>query len=285
MDVEDNEVPYNPNNLHLITSDNVEEILNKYNVSYKVKDIEKFRSAFTHKSYIKRTCWTKEQLEEKKKTFSDPIIELRDKSYEELEFFGDSVLDFVTVIYITRRFPDQSEGFYTRLKSKIVSGVSLSKVAKNLSFQKYILISLGVEEKSGRHSENLLEDVFEAFIGALFKDSVVDNLNGFNTCYQFIFNLLDNVNHDFDYARLQLFDSNYKEQLFKYFHLNKLGHPQFIEISVEENKNIKIYSIGILNPWSSGEKYFAEGIAKTKKNAEQQASKNALKKLGILFEE
>lgn len=281
----ENEIPYNPNNLNLINASDVEEVLSKYNIKYKVQNIGLFREAFTHKSYIFRNCWSKEQLEEKRKSFSEPIIELQPKSYEELEFFGDTVLDFVTVNYITTRFQNQTEGFYTKLKSKIVSGSSISKIAKNLSFHKFVLISDSVEEKSGRHSEKILEDVFEAFIGALFKDSVRDNLKGFDTCYSFLWNMLDNVNYDFDYARLQLYDSNYKDQILKHYHQNKWGYPQYVEISVEDNLNTKIFTIGLVNPQHGVEKYLAEGVGNTKKKAEQHASKNALKKLGLLYGE
>jgi len=287
----DNEIPYNPLNLHLISSKDVEEILKKYNLSYRVNDVSLFRAAFTHKSYVMKPCWTQEQLKKKKESFDTPIIEIQNKSYEDLEFFGDSVLDFVTVTYITKRFENQSEGFYTKLKSKIVSGVSLAKIAKNLNFHKFILISQSLEDKNGRHSDKILEDVFEAFIGALYKDSVKEvnvgdckSLQGFDVCYSFIYNMLDNVNDDFDYAKLQLYDTNYKDQLLKYYHSQKLGFPQYVEISVEENITNKIFSIGILNP-SGKEKYLSEGIGTTKKKAEQQASKNALRKLGILLEE
>jgi ribonuclease-3 len=288
MDIQDieNEIPYNPMNKNLISDINVEEILHKYNVIYKVKNIELFRTAFTHKSYLQRNIWTKEQLDEKKAEIGEKVLELRKQSYEELEFFGDAILDLVAVIYLSLRFPNQSEGFYTKLKSKLVSGTSLSKIAKALDFHKYIIISKSIEDKNGRHSDKILEDVFEAFLGALFKDIHGNVLDNFYTCYNFIFNLLDNVNDDFDYASLLLFDNNYKDQLLKYFHQKKWGNPIYIEIKVEENINSKIFSIGILDPMTNDKKkYLSIGIGSTKKKAEQQASKDVLRKFGVLIED
>lgn len=282
----DNDIPYNPNNKHIITTDMVEAILKKYQVTYQVRNIEIFRTAFTHRSYLMRPCWTKEQLNERKKAFDEPVMELRDRSYEDLEFRGDAVLDFIVVDYITRRFPLQNEGFYTKLKSKMVNGATLARIAKNLGFHKYVMISSTVEEKNGRHSEKILEDVLEAFIGALYDDSVGVDLEDFGTCYRFIYNILDNVNHDYDYAQLILYDTNYKDQLLKYYHQNKWGNPQYVELSVEENVHSKIFSIGISDPLSKEKKkVLATGVGATKKKAEQLASKEALRFFGVLPEE
>ena len=284
----ENEIPYNPNNKNLVDCSFVESILDLYGVKYRVKNINTFINAFTHKSYIVRSCWTKQQLLEKKETFSENIIELGDRSYEELEFRGDAILDFVTVDYLTRRYPLQTEGFYTKLKSKMVNGVTLAKIARNLNFHKYVLISTAVEEKNGRYSEKILEDVFEAFIGALYHDSVGEFLENFHVCYSFIYNLLDNKNHDYDYASLILYDTNYKDQLLKFFHQNKWGNPVYVDVAVEENINAKIFNVAILDPITncdSRPKYLVTGIGATKKKAEQLASKEALRFFGILLED
>jgi ribonuclease-3 len=209
-------------------------------------------------------------------------IDLQNHCYEELEFYGDSILDFMTVLYITERFPSQSEGFYTKLKSKIVNGTSLSKLAKKLDFHQFLLISQQVEEKFGRFSEKILEDIFEAFIGALFRDQP-NKFKGFSVCSEFIHNILNNVQHDFDYAELILYDNNYKDQLLRYYNTNKLGHPLYKEISVEESTNMKIFTIGIVDPLLS-DQFISTAVGSTKKKAEQLAAKDALRKFGVLIE-
>lgn len=292
----ENEIPYNPNNKYMISKDVVEKILNSYKVYYSVKNIELFQAAFTHKSYLNRNCWSQKQLEEKKKEIGEFVHELRDKCYEDLEFLGDSLLDFIVVIYIMKRYPDETEGFYTKLKSKLVSGVSLSKIAKKLNFHKYLIISKSIEDKNGRYSEKILEDVFEAFLGALYKDSSNDLLDNISTCNSFIFNMLNNINDDFDFASILLFDNNYKDQLLKFYHQNKWGSPRYIELKVEETSTMKIFNVGILNPEYSNftteelelmgdKKYLVVSVGSTKKKAEQQASKEALRYYGALLED
>lgn len=292
----ENEIPYNTQNKFIISKEIVEKILNTYNVQYTVKNISIFKTSFTHKSYLKRNCWTKEQLSEKKNTIGEYVYELQDKSYEDLEFFGDSLLDFIVVIYITTRYEGQNEGFYTKLKSKIVSGASLSRIAKKLNFHKYIVISKSIEDKGGRYSDKILEDVFEAFLGALHKDGITNTLDNFTICYNFIFNLLDNTNDDFDYPSLLLFDNNYKDQLLKYYHQNKWGTPKYVDVKIEENNNNKIFSIGVINPTyheysdsdlkKLGEKKFIMvSVGSTKKKAEQQVSKEILRIFGVLMED
>lgn len=286
------ENPFNNNN-SLISEQDVLQILKKYNITnISINDISKFQTAFTHKSYMRKTYnFSDIELEGFAFELGNNVVSVRDYCYEELEFYGDAVLDFITVLYITDRFPDQNEGFYTKLKSKIVNGASLSKLAKKLNFHKYILISQQVEEKYGRFSEKILEDVFEAFIGALFKDQA-NKFKSFTVCYEFICNILNNVQDDFDYAELIMYDDNYKDQLLRYFNLHKLGHPIYKEISVEESTNMKIFTVGILKPnykeinsnVTDMQQYVASAVGATKKKAEQLAAKETLRCFGVLNE-
>ena len=286
------ENPYNPNN-NLITNIDVLNILKKYNiVNVPVNDITKFISAFTHKSYMKSTYnYTEDEFATFKFISGSKVLDLQESCYEELEFYGDSVLDFITVMYISDRFPGQSEGFYTKLKSKIVNGASLSRLAKKLDFHHFVLISQHVEEKFGRFSEKILEDVFEAFIGALFRDQP-NKFKSFTVCYEFIYNILNNVQDDFDYGELIMYDNNYKDQLLRYYNAHKLGHPTYREVSVEESTNMKIFSVGIVNPQISGailpptdtKQYIYVAVGSTKKKAEQLAAKEALRYFGVLNE-
>jgi len=286
MSTMEQENPFNSNN-RLISSKDILEILQKYKImNVPINDITKFIAAFTHKSYMKTAyhC-TEEELANFRFLAGSSVIDLQSKCYEELEFYGDSVLDFMTVLYIADRFPGQSEGFYTKLKSKIVNGASLSRMAKKLDFHKFVLISQQVEEKFGRFSEKILEDIFEAFIGALFCDQP-NKFKAFTVCYEFIYNILNNVQDDFDYAELIMYDNNYKDQLLKYYNLNKFGHPTYREISVEESTNMKIFTIGIIDPKFQGATttFIATAVGTTKKKAEQLAAKEALRKFGVLNE-
>ena len=135
-----------------------------------------------------------------------------------------------------------------------------------------------------------MEDDFEAFIGALFKDQA-NKFKSFTVCYEFICNILNNVQDDFDYAELIMYDDNYKDQLLRYFNLHKLGHPVYKEISVEESTNMKIFTVGIVKPnfkesvhITDERQYIASAVGATKKKAEQLAAKETLRCFGVLNE-
>lgn len=91
------------------------------------------------------------------------------KNYERLEFLGDSVLGFVIAEALYKKFPDLAEGKLTQIRSKLVKGVTLAQLALNLKIDEYVI--LGASEQGGHKREKILEDVFEAVIGAIYLDS------------------------------------------------------------------------------------------------------------------
>lgn len=92
------------------------------------------------------------------------------RDYEKLEFLGDAVLELAVSDYIYRHFPKLNEGQLTRLRSNIVRTEGFSEFAIECGFQPEIRIGRGEELAGARHRKTLLEDVFEAFNGALFLD-------------------------------------------------------------------------------------------------------------------
>ena len=77
----------------------------------------------------------------------------------------DAVVNFVVGRYLYERYPDQDEGFMTRIRSKLVRSQALAEFATNLGLDKYLLISKHVEDRcGGRKGQRILEDVFESFI-------------------------------------------------------------------------------------------------------------------------
>ena len=99
--------------------------------------------------------------------------------YALLEFLGDSVLGVIVAKYLFDRFPEEHEGFLTKMRSKLVRGEMLGSLAKMLNFGEFLIISRHIEDKcDGRNAEAILEDCFEAFIGAMFLDfNETDNYN------------------------------------------------------------------------------------------------------------
>ena len=144
--------------------------MKKLNINdFNITDITLYQKAMIHKSYC--------ELPEYKE-FEYPgenCYHYKKEIYETLEFLGDSILGSIVSSYIFERFHiihNQNEGFLTKLKIRLVCGENLCKFSKNINLQKHIIISKHIEEKcSGRENTNILEDVFEAFVGAIYLDN------------------------------------------------------------------------------------------------------------------
>ncbi len=89
---------------------------------------------------------------------------------ERLEFLGDSVLGFITSDYLYDRYPDLNEGKLTRLRSSLVQGSTLARVARRLNLGAHLWLGRGEEESGGRERDATLCAVTEAVIGALYLD-------------------------------------------------------------------------------------------------------------------
>ena len=117
---------------------------------------------------------------------------------------GDSVLGLVVINYLFNKFPNKAEGFLTRTKIKIVRREGCALFARKLNLGKYILS--GDKIKLDKNSDRILEDTFEAFLGALFKDL------GFKFAEAFIVRLIEKY---IDFNTI-LIDTNYKDILSLY---------------------------------------------------------------------
>ena len=169
--------PYNLSN-KLLTETDINDIMKNLNITdLKIKDIKLYQRAFIHKSY----CNMKDYEE-----FDNDIdaLPLFQESYEKIEFLGDSILGYIVCEYIYQRYTNiynMDEGFLTKLKNRLVCGDMLYELAKDLGFNKYIIISKHIEENcDGRNNKNMLEDSFEAFLGALYLDTNEIYLNNEN---------------------------------------------------------------------------------------------------------
>ena len=267
--------PYNPNNF-LVTVEQVQEILRKVDINIPIKNIKYYQTAFTHKSYLT-------------KMLTNKGIDISiDKSPELLEFLGDVVTNTCIVNHLYDRFPTEQEGFLTRLKTNLISTVWYSKFARYMGLQKYLIISKHVEEVgNGRNSDKILENVFESFMGALFKDfSTIPSVYtqklgllsgpGFEVCEKLVTHLLQKL---IDFDDLCKNDTNYKDILQRHFQALYQTTPNYIEICVEGPPNNRIFTMAVLDINS---KQIGKGIGNSKKKAEQLASLDALKMLGKL---
>jgi len=161
--------PYNPNNKE-ISVNIVESILQKYGINSKVHNINLYKRAFIHKSYVKRP--NLENLQNNITIVEKPFnsLPLKTKSNERLEFLGDGVLECIVKYYLYRRFPKENEGFMTEKKIALVKNETIGRFAYEIGLNKWYNISKHAEEKKTRTNLKKLGCLFEAFLGALFLD-------------------------------------------------------------------------------------------------------------------
>lgn len=185
-------------------------------------------------------------------------------SNEKMEFLGDSVLSLATSIYLFKHFPDLDEGIYTDIKASVVRTESLAEAAVKLHFGKLIFLSKGEELNGGRENKNILADCFESFIAALFLDQ------GFEKAYSFILTWLFTDKLDFVVKnKLYLSPKSRLQELIQASHKALPLYSITTEAGPEHKKEF-IISV------SYNQKQLGVGKGNSKKEAEEQAAKNAL---------
>ena len=187
-------------------------------------------------------------------------------SNERLEFLGDSVLNLVIGEYLFNKFPNEEEGFLTKVRAKMVNRNALSFVAENLNLGELLIISSSVPKSITHNSKSVLSDALEALIGAIYLDK------GIETCRKFIqTNILEPALKNGDH----LIDENYKSQLLEYAQAKKLAVPVYQIVGEEGPHHDKVFTSEVV----IGEKVLGVGKGKSKKEAEQNAAREALKKV------
>lgn len=93
------------------------------------------------------------------------------KSYERLEFFGDSVLGLVVAQYLYEHHPNWDQGMMSKAKSSVVQEAPLAEISKKLGLEAFLELGAGEEATGGRNRASILADVVEAIFGAIYLES------------------------------------------------------------------------------------------------------------------
>ncbi len=185
-------------------------------------------------------------------------------SNEKLEFLGDSVLSLATSIYLYKYYPLLDEGTYTDIKASVVRTETLAEVAKGLHFGDSIMLSKGEELNNGRENKNILADCLESYIAALFLDQ------GFEKAFSFI------VKHIFDGRLAHIVENKLylspKSRLQELIQATYKTLPQYTLDSETGPEHKKTFEVSV----SFGGKLLGKGSGMSKKEAEENAAKNAL---------
>ena len=218
--------------MNVLTKTIVENILGT-----KINDLSLYQRAFTHKSKVKE----------------DPS----QKSFETLEFIGDSVLGFIVTKFLFDRFEDRQEGFLTKARTKLVRHETLSQIAKKLGLWMYVQMDTKGMQNGWYTNPKILEDVFEALVGAVYMDL------GLLHAKEFVLRIYNDPSMvDLNIINV---DDNWKDHLMRYCQTNSLELPDYrVKAHVDGVFYVEAY---VPNA------YVGEGHAKNKKQAEQNAAK------------
>ncbi len=220
-------------------------------ISYKFNDPELLKTALTHSS-VGRT-----------KNDSSRAFE-----YERMEFFGDAILDLITVEFLFNKFRDKPEGDLSKLRSNIVSENYLSIKAKLINLGSYIRLGEDEFRTKGYDKKSILANMMESMICALYLDG------GINAAKKFVFHF---ILQGFEKELLSEIHINYKSILQEYCQSKYQKLPDYRVVSAQGPDHQKTFTVEV----SLNKETLGRGSGMTKKSAEQNAAKEACSKLAI----
>lgn len=224
---------YNMN--RLVSVDTVEGILNSLgnigdNETFlKIRDLTVYQTAFVHKSFL---------------TQPHGILHFQPESDNDvLEFLGDACLNFAVAQYLVSRYPDQREGFLTKLRARLVRTDSLYRFARFLKLGDFLLVSSQTEQATnfGRANPRFYEDCFEAFIGAVIQD--FGDEEGYRYAKRFIVKIMED---QVDFASLIMNNPNHKDVCQRYYQSVKWPNPVYINLDEQSPSHQRAFTKGLL---------------------------------------
>ncbi|HRY29403.1 MAG TPA: ribonuclease III [Elusimicrobiota bacterium] len=210
-------------------------------IRLRFKNRKLIEEALTHKSFA---------IEKGAKAFN-----------ERLEFLGDSVLSTVVAHYLFKRYPNDDEGRLSKLKSLLVSRPTLVVWAKELNLGDFLYLSEGEEATGGRTRDSLLANVFEALLGAMFLDA------GFQATQRFIVRRLS--------KKKRIVETDYKSKLQEIIQKRYKIPPHYFVAKETGPDHDKTFLMEV----RVRHRLLGQGTGRTKKEAEQAAAYQALKKI------
>jgi ribonuclease III len=216
-------------------------------IRVKFKNKNLLHRALTHRSYVNES--------------SGNI-----KDNERLEYLGDSVLGLVVNEYLFRQFEEYREGELAKIKSAVVSEVTLSKLARGIGLGQFIFMGKGEEHSGGRERSSILANTVEAIIGAIYLDT------GLKASRKFILSLIreeiDNVNN-LTYLR------DPKTALQEYVQKKYRERPVYRVIEERGPDHQKEFTVSLI----INGKEVVTGEGPSKRKAEMNAARASLKKI------
>lgn len=222
---------------------NFEVLENKLGLGFKNKDL--LTQAFTHRSYLNE----------------NPNFKLDHN--ERLEFLGDAVMELIVTENLFKDYPEKAEGDLTNWRASLVNAKMLTKVAEELGFNGFLLLSKGEAKEGGKARAYILANTFEAFLGALYIDS------GYKPCEQFIKKyLLPNLPEIIREGSYKDAKSKFQEMAQEKVSIT----PNYKVVKESGPDHDKKFIVGLY----IGQELVAEGEGSSKQEAEEAAAKMGL---------
>jgi ribonuclease-3 len=231
---------------------------------YAQKDAEKLSQLFQHDSYA--DFLSRHGMGELSSEFIQAFIhksfahEYGVSHQEQLEFLGDAILQFILTEELYKRFPHETEGRLSKLRSSIVNEGSLAKLARGLKLSELILVGKGEFKKDLFLQDTVLADTFEAMLAVIYRKQGLEFTRKllFRWIDEFLPGVFENDLENFDWkSKLQEATLGKYKSLPKYTSQEK-GHEFLIELWIEGRKITE----GIFSNKKAGEKELAESVLK-----------------------
>lgn len=221
---------------------NFDSFFQKYNI--KIKNKQLMLQAFTHSSYSN---------------------EYHTKNYERLEFLGDAILDFLVGEYIYKNRPDMQEGKMTKLRAKYVCEQANADYTKEMKLNTCLMVGKGAKKQGEDQKLSVLGNVFESFLGAIYLDHNMEYAR--KILERFVFPKI--------FQEKEIFFEDYKSELQELIQAENRKGVTYITVSESGPAHDKVFEVIV----QYEETKLGRGKGKTKKEAEQNAAKDALTKL------
>jgi len=214
-------------------------------IGYRFKNKELLKKALTHKSSVRN----------------------KNDSNERLEFLGDAVLELIVTEYLIDKYKDTDEGKLSKIRAATVNTEVLSSASKKLEIYRYIFVGKSEQKEGIMYNKSILENTFEALVGAIYLDGGLDDARGF-----VISQLSDTIDEIVETG--MIFDHKTHLQELTQKRFSCLPEYKIIkEVGVEHDKTFycEVFIDGVS---------YGKGIGKSKKDAEKEAAKEAINRIG-----
>lgn len=185
------------------------------------------------------------------------------ESNQRLEFLGDAVVGLVVSQHLYQAFPDWPEGELTKLRAAVVCEPTLARRSRALGVGTWLRLGRGESATGGRERDSILADAFEALAGAVYLDA------GLEAVHRFV---LRELEPEVASARAGRHRLDYKTRLQEHLQRHSPDYPTYRLLSEEGPDHQKRFLVAVVHK----EKVMGQGWGRSKKEAEQEAAREAL---------